>query len=110
MTRLSDMVQEKDAAKKRVAARKAFAEKTKRELEEKTIGFRWYVVEHTPAQSGFGYYDEGYPARNVVVSDYFETEKEAQEWFDNHEPDFGKSLHIKRDRKVREVTYRWVSY
>lgn len=104
------MVQEKDAAKKRVEARKAFAEKTARELEEKTIEFRWYVIEHTPFQEGFGYDDQGFPAKNIKVSDYFTAREGAQDWMDKHEPDYGKSLHVKRERLVREVTFRWVSY
>jgi hypothetical protein len=102
------MVQEKDAAKKRQQRMKDFLEEERRRMEENTVDRRWYVVEHTPGYNTGGYYDQDIPAENHVVSPYFKTKKEAQEWFDKHEPDKGKTLRIESQRKIRQVHYYWV--
>lgn len=70
---------------------------------------RFYVIEHTPAYNTGGYYDQNIPAKNRMVSPYFDTEDEAKAWMDEHEPDKGKFLHIWKDqlfeRKIREWKY-----
>lgn len=104
------MVQEKDAAKKRVAQREALAERRSRELEENTIKFSWHVVEHTPGYTEWGYYGDDVPAKNVRVSPDFDNEADAQAWMGRHEPDNGKSLHIQRMRLLRRTYTDWVSY
>lgn len=102
------MVQEKDAALKRVQARKDYAERSRRDLEERTVRFRWLVVEKTPRQSGFGYYDTDTPEKNVIVSPEFDNEAAAVAWMDAHEPDPGKTLYIKRQRLLKTITYNWI--
>jgi hypothetical protein len=103
------MVQEKDAAKKRQAARDAHALKVLADLEKNTVAFRWSVIETKPAYRDSDEYDDYWvPAKSVVVSPYFETEKEAKDWLALHEPDPGKTLSVKRERKIRRVTYTWL--
>lgn len=104
------MVQEKDAAKKRVAQREEFARQRRAELERNTIKFRWAVNEHKPGHNTGGYYDTDVPAENRIVSPFFESEHQAQEWMDRHEPDKGKSLNIVRHRLVRREWTEWVTY
>src|SRR5689334_11272160 len=104
------MVQVKDAEKKREEARKSFRQKTFDDLERRTIKFRWAVNEHTPGYNTGGYYDNDVPAKNTIVSPYFDTEEEAQDWMDEHEPDKGKSLNVVRHRLVKREYTEWVSY
>lgn len=104
------MVQEKDAAKKRIAQRQEFARQRAEELKRNTIKFRWVVIEHTPGYNTGGYYDTDVPAKNRIVSPYFDTLQGAQEWMDRHEPDKGKSLNIVRHRLLRREWTEWVSY
>lgn len=104
------MVQEIDAAKKREAHRKEFRDSLLRELEEKTVKFKWQVVEHTPGYNTGGYYDQDVPEKNVVVSPSFDTEAEAVAWANGHVADAGKSLKIDRIRLIRETCERWVNY
>jgi hypothetical protein len=79
-------------------------------LDRETVKFQWAVVEHTPAYNTGGYYDQDIPEENVVVSDYFDEESEAEDWRDQHEPDKGKELRIWRRRLLRETRERWVWY
>ena len=102
------MVKEKDAELKRAEARKEQLEKIRKNLEENTIRIKWQVIEHTPGYNTGGYYDQDIPAKNVVVADNFESEESAQAWMDRHEPDKGKSLHIKKRRLVRRYYDSWV--
>lgn len=103
------MVQEKDAARKRQEARDAHAIKALADLEKNTVAFRWSVIETRPSyRDSDEYHDFWVPAKSVTVSPYFDSEKEAQEWMDRHEPDPGKKLSIRRERKVRRVTYQWL--
>lgn len=104
------MVQEKNAALKREAARKLFREERALELARNTIGFRWAVNEHTPGYNSGGYYDMDVPSKNHTVSPYFDTEEQANEWMDEHEPDEGKSLNIIRQRLVKREYTEWVNY
>ena len=104
------MVQEKDAAKKRVERRKNFRRKILDDLERRTIKFRWAVNEHTPGRSGFGYYDTDTPAKNNIVSPFFDSKEGAEEWMEDHEPDPGKSLNIVRHRLVKREYTEWVTY
>lgn len=104
------MVQEIDAALKREAHRKEFLAQLQRELEEKTVMFRWRVIEHTPGYNTGGYYDQDVPEKNVVVSPTFDTEAEAYAWANGHVADAGKSLKIDRIRLIRETRERWVNY
>lgn len=104
------MVQEKDAALKRKESMRAMLDRHAKELEKNTLAFKWAVIEHTPGYNTGGYYDTDVPAKNVVVSDYFKTEAEAQTWMDAHEPDKGNKLFIQRYRLLRRVYEEWVSY
>lgn len=104
------MVQEVDAAKKRVQARADAERRRKAELEERTIRFSWHVVEHTPGYNTGGYYDTDVPAKNVKVSPDFDSEEEAVAWMERHVPDKGKSLHVKRMRLLRRVYQEWVGF
>lgn len=65
---------------------------------------RYYVIEHRPAYNTGGYYDQDVPAENKVVSPFFNTEDEAQDWLDKHEPDKDKSLHLRKE-KLQERTH-----
>ena len=104
------MVQEKDAAKKRVEARRAFAEARRADLERRTIKFRWAVNEHTPGYNTGGYYDTDVKAVDRIVSPYFDTEAEAEEWMGRHEPDKGNTLSVVRQRLLKREWTEWVSY
>jgi hypothetical protein len=104
------MVQEKDAAIKRVQVRRDFLRGEREKLDANTIKFRWYVVEHTPGYNTGGYYDQDIPAKSVKVSDYFDTEDQAQSWMDRHEPDKGKELIVKRHRLLKRSFTEWVVY
>ena len=70
---------------------------------------RFYVIEHTPAYNTGGYYDQDVPAENHIVSPYFETEAAAQSWMDEHVPDKGKSLFIRKEQMQERtrVTREW---
>ncbi len=104
------MVQEKDAARKRVERREAMRRDDEQRLKNNTIKFEWCVIEHTPGYNTGGYYDTDVPAKNVVVSPYFGTEKEATMWMNAHEPDKGNSLHVKRRRLLKRTWTEWVWY
>lgn len=100
------MVKRKDEVKGFLS----FLSAESKKLEVNTIRFSWHVVEHTPGYNTGGYYDQDIKARNVKVSPDFDTEAEAQAWLDEHEPDEGNSLVIKRMRLVRRVITEWVAY
>lgn len=102
------MVQEKDAAKKRVAARQKFLDDHAAEMEKNTVRIKWQVIEHTPGYNTGGYYDTDVPAKHVVVADDFETEKAAQDWMDAHEPDEGNRLYILKRRLIRRESFSWI--
>ena len=104
------MVSEKDAAKKRVQARKDAEEQRKKELEDNTLGYRWYVCEYTPGYNTGGYYDTDVPSKSVVVSDYFDKRDDAVKWMDRHEADKGSELRIGRQRLLRRTWTEWVNY
>lgn len=104
------MVQEKDAAKKRVAARELSAQHRRDELERNTIRFRWAVNEHTPEYDFGDGWSRPIPAKNKIVSPYFETEVEAKAWMDGHEPDKGSTLGVVRHRLLRREWTEWVGY
>lgn len=104
------MVQEKDAAKKRQQNRQDFLKRQSEDLDRRTIRFRWAVNEHTPGYNTGGYYDTDVKPVNRIVSPYFDSEVEAVEWMDRHEPDKGNSLNVVRHRLVRREWTEWVSY
>lgn len=85
-------------------------DEAKKELEKNTLGFRWVVVEHTPAYNTGGYYDQDIDAKNVTVSPYFDSMQEANDWKERHSPDPGNSLIIRRQRLVRREYKEWVDY
>ena len=101
------MVQEKDAAKKRMQSIWDHAESIKKQYDDNTLETKWFVIEHTPGYNTGGYYDTDVPPKNSVVSDGFDSPEEAQEWLDRHEPDQGKSLHIWRKRLIRHIYTEW---
>lgn len=79
-------------------------------LEKNTVGFRWHVVERTPGYNTGGYYDQDVPPRDEIVSPHFNTQGEAEEWMDRHEPDKGKSLYVARQRLIKREWTEWVNY
>lgn len=68
------------------------------------------MIEHTPGYNTGGYYDQDIPAKNRVVSPSFDSEGEAKAWMDEHEPDKGNTLIIKRKRLIRREWTEWVWY
>lgn len=73
-------------------------------IRNRTLAYRWYVVEHTPAgENEIGGYA---PPLTKQVSEYFNLHEDAQEWYDDHEPDPGNQLLIFRDRLV--ITQTWI--
>jgi hypothetical protein len=80
------------------------------------ITSKFYVVEVTPSRRYS--YDDGHGRaeydwtgeREEVVSPVFQHRKQAEEWLDEHEPDEGNSLVIRREN-LREFTERrWVTW
>jgi len=68
---------------------------------------RWYVEEYTPGYNTGGYYDQDIPAEFVRVSRYFDTPEEAEKWKDEHEPDKGKKLLIRRENLYERKYKEW---
>ena len=104
------MVQQKDAAKKQQQRKADFLREQAERLQKSTIRFRWAVNEHNPGYNTVGYYDTDVPAKNRIVSPFFDSEEEAVEWMDRHEPDEGNSLNVVRHRLVKREWTEWVSY
>lgn len=105
------MVQEsRDASKKRIAERQEFARREKERMDAEIVDTRYYVGEHTPEVPYDGGWDRGTPAKNVMVSPYFQDRADAQAWMDDHEPDKGNSLYIGKQNKRRKVTIGWYNY
>lgn len=104
------MVQEKDAAKKRVQSLNDFLRGEREEVDRNTIRFRWAVNEHTPEYDYGDGWSHPIPAENRIVSPFFDTEEAAVEWMDRHEPDKGKSLNVVRHRLLRRTWTEWVKY
>ena len=104
------MVQEKDAAKKRHQRRLEWAAAETERLNAEIVDTRWYVGEHTPEVPYDGGWDRGTPAKNRIVSPYFDARANAQAWMDAHEPDKGNSLYIGKQHKRRKVTIGWYDY
>lgn len=104
------MVQEKDAAKKRVAERAEFVRRETERLNAEIVDTRWYVYEHTPEVPYDGGWDRGTPAKNRRVSSHFRTREGAEEWMSRHEPDKGNFLRIGKQNKRRKVTIGWYDY
>lgn len=75
--------------------------------EHKIIDTRYYVAEITDAHETGGYYSQSIAEKREVVSPYYSTKGEAQEWLDKHEPDPGKRLKLVTQYKRRTVTERW---
>ena len=83
---------------------KKLLEERLQEIRKRTIAYRWYVVEHTPAgENEIGGYVPPYTRR---VSPHFDLHEDAQAWYDAHEADPGKQLLIYRDRLV--ITQTWM--
>lgn len=70
---------------------------------------KWSVEEVTPGYNTGGYYDQDIPEHFGQVSPFFNTREEAQAWMDEHEPDDGKYLAIRKHvaREMRMIN--WVS-
>ena len=69
---------------------------------------RFYVIEVRPAWTDSGYWGEKYyPPETTRVSEYFASEALAQEWMDQHEPDDGKFLKIRKDVLYERVIRTW---
>lgn len=73
------------------------------DIDARTVAFRYYVIEYTPAsEDEIGAY---VPHKAVKVSPHFDSRDEASVWYDEHVPDPGKTLHICRDRLVQSETW-----
>lgn len=82
-----------------------YLKKFRKDMEDNTVAVYWVVLEYTPAQEAVTHDDLGRRARKIIVSPKFEVLSEAEEWLNEHEPDYGKSLYIQKYRRVRKVTY-----
>lgn len=102
------MVSEKDAALKRVEARKEFKRQEQKKLDAATLGYRWYVNEHAPAYTTYD--DLRFYAKDRKVSEYFSTEKAAQDWLAAHVADEGNFLQLKRERLIQVTSTQWLPY
>lgn len=101
------MVQEKDEAKKRHQRRMEYALKARQEYENSIRATKWAVVEHTPEVPYDGGWDRGTPAKDVIVSNWFDTREEAVEWRERHEPDPGNSLRIAYKHLTEKLVRQW---
>ena len=104
------MVTEKDAAKKRVLSMQERRRKSLEELEKMTLKIEYGISEVTPAYNSGGYYDVDVPEKRVRVSPWFDTEEEANEWRDRHEPDEGKRLVMCKRRLVERHFTEWLPF
>lgn len=104
------MVRERDAAKKRKDELSDFLEREREKTERNTIRFRWGVNEHTPEYDPGDFWSRGTPAKNRIVSPWFNTKEEAQAWMDRHEPDKGNTLGVVRHRLLKREWTEWVPY
>jgi hypothetical protein len=99
------MVQEKGQK------RRSFAEQLteiKTDLDSRTVRVKWVVYEVTPGYNTGGYYDQDIPAEYHKVADELQSEQEAIDWIDRHEPDPGKRLEYSKKRLIRTVTEHWI--
>jgi hypothetical protein len=72
------------------------------------IDTRYYVSEITPAYRWSDEYDDYWEhASSKVVSPFFTTEQEAEEWMGQHVPDEGKTLAVYKQYKRRTIIERW---
>lgn len=101
------MVQEKDAAKKRKDNLNEFLRKEAERYRKSVVKTQWAVWEHTPGYNTGGYYDQDVPAENKLVSPWFDSKEEAEEWRDRHEPDKGNYLLIGHSDLTRRVVENW---
>lgn len=97
------MVQERDAAIKRVEARKASLKKIHDEFERSILQTIYVVMELTPGYEGWGM-DRDTPDKSLQVSPGFKTKAAAEKWMDAHEPDPGKRLWIGK-KHLRKIEY-----
>jgi hypothetical protein len=104
------MVQRKDEAKHRVNEMADFLADERARLEENTIRFRWAVNEHTPEYDYGDGWSHPIPAKNNIVSPWFDVEEAAKLWLDQHEPDKGNTLAVVRERLLKREYTEWVRY
>lgn len=77
------------------------------------IRSRFYVVEVTPSQrydqgNGHGGYESAWTKQRIVmVSDYFDTKEEAEDFLNKHEPDEGKTLETREEGLYRRTVEEW---
>jgi len=70
------------------------------------IAHRWYVIEIRPAYEDYdGYY---VPPKTVAQSPYFDTQEEAQEFLDTHDPDDGNTLKLRHQKLYERIERRWL--
>lgn len=76
------------------------------------VGERWFVVEHWPEERYSDEYSDTNwrPAKTVVVSGYFDSKEQAQQFVDTHEPEKGATLRIRYQSKRRITEDRWVNW
>lgn len=105
------MVQEKNAATKRVEALQRERREAQERFQKSIVKTVYGVLEVTPAYNTGGYYDQDIPEKRVLVSPDFATKAEAEEWMDQHEADKGNHLLIAvnhlRERTFRDWTGWW---
>lgn len=104
------MVQKKNARSNDFSAMMDMLDELHEETERNTIRFRWGVNEHTPEYDYGDGWSHPIPAKNKIVSPWFDTEEEAKEWLDRHEPDKGNRLHVVRHRLLKREWTEWVPY
>jgi hypothetical protein len=76
----------------------------------KIVATRYYVDEVTPSTRQWDGYDTTWTQETaVVVSPYFTTKENAEEWLGEHEPDEGKKLRVMKQHKRRTITETWWS-
>lgn len=84
--------------------------------ERPVVKSRWFVVEITPAKriwvgDGHGGSDSDWTDELVqVVSPNFDEEQLAEQWLEQHEPDEGKRLEIRKQNLRRRIYEEWVNW
>lgn len=75
------------------------------------VGTRWYVVDFYPSIPYSNEYEDGWTdPRSEVASHYYETEKEAETWASEHDPDKGAELVVHYENLRVFTEERWVNW
>lgn len=107
------MVQKKNQTDTITEFRDWMDKEHKKQQARKIVATRWYVYEVKPGYKWGDEYDDYWePATSTIVSPYFDTEEQAWDWYGEHEPDNGNTLHIasQNKRQWTETFEEWVNY